>query len=287
MSKHCVRFAISAGWLAVALLATCPLVASAQTSSAAAGSDTTAAAGQDASAQSLAQLKQNPVSGLRQLIVDGTVSPDVPGTDGTLGSYSLQLVWPFPINDDWKLISYSILPVLHLPGAPGQDSVTGLGNTLLNFYVAPTKAENFVWGLGPAVVLPTHSDPELGSNRVGLGPSLILFYQKGKGSAGVVLQNVWSLGGSRADKYNAFGAQYIFNYNLPHGWYLYSNSTITADWEADSDNRWTVPVGGGVGRVFNIGKQSVSAAFQIFSNVEKPDNAPDWSVNFQFALLFP
>jgi hypothetical protein len=249
--------------------------------------DTGTTVNTDSSVQELAKLKQNPVSGLRQLILTADISPDVPYSDDPLSLYSLQLVWPFALNEDWRLITYSILPVIDLPGASGQDSTTGLGNTLVNLFVSPREASNFVWGAGPAVSLPTHSEPELGSDRVGLGPSAVLFYAKDVWSAGVVLQNLWSTDGSSDDEFNVFGAQYIFNYNLNDGWYLYSNATITADWEADSDNRWTVPVGGGAGKIFNIGEQPVSASAQLFSNVEKPAGSADWGLNFQFALLFP
>jgi hypothetical protein len=250
-------------------------------------SESGTAATTESSAQELAKLKQNPVSGLRQLIFQADVSPDVPYSDDPLSIYSLQLVWPFALNEDWRLITYSILPVIDLPGAAGQNSTTGLGNTLLNFFVSPREPSNFVWGAGPAVSLPTHSEPELGSDHVGLGPTVILFYAKDAWSAGVVLQNLWSTDRSNDDEFNVFGAQYIFNYNLNDGWYLYSNATITADWEADSDNRWTVPIGGGAGKIFNIGQQPVSASFQLFTNIEKPAGSPDWGLNFQFALLFP
>jgi hypothetical protein len=77
------------------------------------------------------------------------------------------------------------------------------------------------------------------------------------------------------------------NYNFSDGWYLYSNSTITADWLADSSDRWTVPVGFGVGKVLTIGKQSASIALQGVSNVVRPDNFPRRELNLQFALLFP
>jgi hypothetical protein len=174
-----------------------------------------------------------------------------------------------------------------LPGVDEQDSIVGLGNTLLNFYVAPKKSGAIVWGAGPAVVLPTRSESVLGSDRVGLGPAAVLFYAREAWSAGVVLQNVWSMGGDGADEVNAFAAQYFANYNLSDGWFLYSNSTISGDWLADSDNRWTVPVGGGLGRVFNIGSQPVSLTLQAFSNVVTPDNGPDWTGMMQFALLFP
>ena len=237
--------------------------------------------------EELLKMKQNPVSGLRQVVLDTTLSPNMPVTGGSEGSYSLQVVWPFRLDDDWRLITYSILPVLQVPEGNGEYTV-GTGNTLLNAFVTPaTPASDFVWGLGPAVLLPTRGDPDLGSDRLGLGPSGVLFYAKDNWGAGVVLQNVWSLGGEGRDEVNMFGGQYFLNYNLPEDWFLYSNSTITADWLADSSDRWTVPVGGGFGRVFSVGGQAMSAALQGVANVVRPENSARWAVNMQIALLFP
>jgi hypothetical protein len=41
------------------------------------------------------------------------------------------------------------------------------------------------------------------------------------------------------------------NYNFPDhpGRYLTFSPIITADWQADSGNRWTVPLGGGIGQI--------------------------------------
>jgi hypothetical protein len=71
------------------------------------------------------------------------------------------------------------------------------------------------------------------------------------------------------------------------GWYLTSAPVITANWEADSDNTWTVPFGGSVGRVFNIGKQPVNLKVAGYYNVERPDNASDWTLQAQLTFLFP
>jgi len=239
------------------------------------------------SVEELSKERQNPVSGLRQVGIDTTVSPDVPVTGGTEASYSLQIVWPFALGEDWKLITYTILPTIQLPdGAGGYDF--GLGDTLLNFFVSPTEPSgNWVWGAGPSVLLPTRSDPLFGSDYLGLGPSAVVYYTKNEWGAGVVLQNVWSLGGQGPNKVNEFGAQYFLNYNLPKGWFLYSNSTVTADWTANSGDRWTLPVGGGVGKVFNVGGQSMSASLQGVANVVRPANAPTWALNLQVSLLFP
>ena len=81
--------------------------------------------------------------------------------------------------------------------------------------------------------------------------------------------------------------QPFVNYNLPGGWYAVSAPIITANWEADSDDTWTVPVGGGMGRIFHIGGQAMNASAQAFYNVESPQYGPDWSIRLQLQFLFP
>ncbi len=76
-------------------------------------------------------------------------------------------------------------------------------------------------------------------------------------------------------------------YNFPNGWYLVSTPTITADWTADSEDRWIVPVGGGFGKIFNIGKQAMNVSVQAFYNVEQTVAAADWSLRLQLQFLFP
>jgi len=242
---------------------------------------------QQQSASDLAKLKQDPVSGLRQVILQAQVSPNMPGSGKTAANYSVQPVWPFSVNEDWKVITYTILPVIQQPGGPGQSDKFGMGDTLINLFLAPKKPGAVVWGVGPAIMLPTHTDQALGSDSLGLGPTAVLFYAKDSWSAGMVLQNVWSLGGEGANKVNVFAAQYIFNYNLANGWFLMSNATITRNWLASSDDGWTVPVGGGFGKIFNIGKQPMSLSVQAFDNVVKPTGGADWSGMVQLSFLFP
>jgi hypothetical protein len=62
---------------------------------------------------------------------------------------------------------------------------------------------------------------------------------------------------------------------------------ITANWNADSGNRWTVPLGGGVGKLFKIGSLPINSRLEAYYNVEKPDAGPDWQMVFTFQFLFP
>ena len=103
---------------------------------------------------------------------------------------------------------------------------------------------------------------------------------------GSLFSNIWSFGGSGDQDVNLFTCQYFINYNMADGWYLTTSPIITADWE-NSGDEWTVPFGGGLGKIFKIGKQSMNAQAQAFYNVEKPDNAADWTLRVQLQFLFP
>jgi hypothetical protein len=106
---------------------------------------------------------------------------------------------------------------------------------------------------------------------------------------GVLINNLWSFAGNEdRPNVNAMTLQPFFNYNLPEGWYLTTSPLITANWEADSNNRWTLPIGGDVGRVFKIGDQPVNAQVTAYYNVETPDDTgANWQLRAQFTFLFP
>jgi hypothetical protein len=99
---------------------------------------------------------------------------------------------------------------------------------------------------------------------------------------------LWSFAGDsdRADVNQSLIEPFV-NYNLPKGWYLVTDMVITANWDDDADERWTVPLGGGVGKLFKIGDQAINARTEAYYNVEKPDNAPDWQWGFTVQFLFP
>lgn len=104
---------------------------------------------------------------------------------------------------------------------------------------------------------------------------------------GSLVSNVWSVGGSGDQDVNPFAWHYLGNYNFPGGWYLSSAPFITANWEAESGEKWTVPFDGGGGGVFSIGRQPVNMQAQAFYNVEKPSFGADWQLRMQIQLLFP
>jgi hypothetical protein len=105
---------------------------------------------------------------------------------------------------------------------------------------------------------------------------------------GVLANNIWSFAGDDDRKnVNQGLLQYFINYNFPGGLYLTTAPIITANWEADSDDRWTVPFGGGIGKILRIGKLPINTSVAAYYNVESPDNGPEWQARIQFQFLFP
>jgi len=163
------------------------------------------------------------------------------------------------------------------------------------FFFSPKKpvpvspGVGLVWGAGPVFQLPTATDPRLGSDKWSAGPTFVALLLTKKVVTGFLINNLWSYAGEsdRADV-NAMTLQPFFNYNLPKGWYLTTSPIITANWEAPSDERWTIPIGGGIGRVFKLGSQPINAQISYYYNVERPDlTGGDSQLRAQWTFLFP
>ena len=147
-----------------------------------------------------------------------------------------------------------------------------------------------IWGVGAVAQAPTHTDSSLGNENWGLGPTAVVLRLE-KGSPwvyGVLINNIWSLGTSSSDpSYNNGLIQPFVNYNLPGGTYINSIPIITVNWDADSGNQWTVPLGAGIGHIFHLGRLPVNAQIGGYYNVVTPDDGPDWQLRAQVQVMFP
>jgi len=238
--------------------------------------------------EDLAKESQNPIGNIISLPFENNFDFGVGPEDAFVYSLSLKPVYPMTFGKV-NLINRFILPVIYQEERfEGEGSEFGLGDLTYQAFFSPAKPGKIIWGIGPAFIFPTNTDDRLGVDKWSAGPTAVALAKPGHWLFGALTQNVWSYAGdSDESDVNFFSLQYFINYNFKSGWYLSSTPTITADWEADSDDRWTVPFGGGVGRLMKFGKQPVDLKLQGFYNVEKPKNANDWSLQFQVKLLFP
>ena len=243
----------------------------------------------DALAQEdLAKKSQNPLGDLISFTSENSTSFGLGPEDAVQNTNDLRLVYPSHF-DDWILINRPTLPLVYQGERfAGEGEEFGLGDFNYQGFLIPPLDSSVTLGLGPSVFVPSHTDDRLGTDKWSAGPAAVLVAKPGPWLLGSLVQNVWSFAGdSDEPNVNVFSWQYFLNYNLDAGWYLTSSPTITADWEADSDDRWTVPVGGGVGKLVRFGEQPVDFKLQGLWNAEKPDNAADWTLKLQVKFLFP
>ncbi len=244
--------------------------------------------GKGKSTEELAKAAQNPIASMISLPFQNNTNLNIGPNDSTQNILNIQPVWPFEINDDWNFITRTIIPVVSNPDVlTGEGRVDGIGDTLFTGFLSPKDSGDVTWGVGPALLLPTATEDTLGQDTWGAGISAVVLTMPGKWVIGSLLSNVWSVGGGEAD-INLFTWQYFINYNLDDGWYVVTAPIITANWEADSDHRWTVPLGGGVGKIFRIGKQPINAQLSLYNNVVTPDDyGAEWQVRAQIQFMFP
>ena len=255
--------------------------------------------------EDLAKQSQNPLGTIISAPFENNLYFNIGPSDAT--AYVLNLKPVYPVNlGGVNLINRFILPVIYSEGQKvdvqpppqfelaygdftvAEGSEFGLADLTYQAFFSPAKPGNWIWGVGPVLVLPTATKARYASDKWSLGPTAVALTTPGKWVIGVLAQNVWSFAGdSDAADVNKFLFQYFINYNLESGWYLSTTPVITANWEASSGNEWTVPFGGGVGRLVRHGKLPVDYKLTAYWNAEKPKAAPDWNLQFTVKFLFP
>jgi hypothetical protein len=147
----------------------------------------------------------------------------------------------------------------------------------------------WVWGVGSVVQLPTISSKTLGSNVWGLGPSFVVVKLAGPIVAGVLINNIFSLGGTAGrggTKYNTFLLEPFFNYNFGGGWFVDTVPIMTANWD-EGGEKWTLPVGVQAGRVIKLGGElPLKLEVGTYYNALRPTGTGTWQLLTKAALVF-
>jgi len=250
---------------------------------------TAAAASSESSDTELAKKTQNPVADLISVPLQNNFNFNVGQGNDMQYVLNIQPVIPLSLTPEWNLITRTIIPVIDQPAlGPQVGDECGVGDIQFSAFLSPAKPGEWIWGVGPVMLFPTASEDVLGTEKWSAGPSAVALRMDGHWVYGALVQHVWSYAGdSDRDYVSQTLIQPFVNYNLKHGWYLTSVPIITANWNADSSDIWTIPVGGGVGKIIRLGKLPVNLQTQAFYNTVSPDGGADWSVRFQIQLLFP
>jgi hypothetical protein len=249
----------------------------------------------------LAKATQNPVASLISVPFQNNANFGIGPYNRTQDVLNVQPVIPVRLSEKWMLISRTIQPIVWQPApAANAGGQYGFGDMNPTLFLSPAKPGKLIWGFGPAIILPTATSTALGQGKLSFGPSAVALVQPGHWTIGALVNNVFSVAGSPHRPYvNQMLLQYFINYNLKKGWYLTSAPIITANWrskgsgEASTGNDttsgsvWTVPVGGGAGRIMRLGYQPVNLSVNFYGNAVHPPGASSWGMRLQIALLYP
>ena len=253
-----------------------------------AGNDAASAAG--GSAADLAKQLANPIASLISLPFQLNWDTDIgPVDDGDRYTLNIQPVIPLSINDDWNMISRTILPVVDQQDIfPGAGDQFGIGDIVQSLFFSPkeTTASGWTWGVGPVFLLPTGSDDLLTTDQWGLGPTAVALKQNGPVTVGGLINHIVSVAGDddRPDVNSTF-LQPFYTYTTPSAVSYTVAAEATYDWESE---QWNIPLGVFIGKVTSIGKQLVQVTGGPRYYVESTDGGPEGlGFRFMFVLLFP
>ena len=251
------------------------------------------------STEDLAAAAQNPVAAMYSLPFQNNIYGGAgPNDNATANVLNIQPVLPFTVGE-WNIISRTIAPLIYLPSlTTGPSEITeqslfsgshfGLGDVNQSFYFSPARPSEVIWGIGPSFTLPTATATTLGSAKFSIGPAAVALVMPKPWVIGTLVRQLWSVAGpSDRPNVSQLLLQPFVNYNMAEGWYLVSSPIITANWEASSGNKWALPLGGGIGKIFRVGEQPMNASLQAFDYLQSPAGGPRWAVRAQLQFLFP
>lgn len=209
-----------------------------------------------------------------------------PNENGFRYTMNFQPVVPISLSKDWNLIVRSIWPIIHQSDVIPGTSQTGLGDNVTSFFFSPAKPKRFIWGIGPALLVPTATNDFLGTEKFGVGPTLVVLKQKKGWTVGMLMNHIWSVAGNnaRADVNSTFVQPFV-SYTTKKAWTFSVNTESTYDWTGE---QWSVPVNLAVSKLVRFGKQPVSMGGGLKCWATSPSGgAQGCGFRLVTTLLFP
>ena len=238
--------------------------------------------------EELAKKAQNPVADLISVPFQNNFDFGAgPDGDGFQFKMNFQPVAPFSLNDDWNLISRTIIPYVDQEDVIGNSSQSGLSDTVQSLFFSPKDptASGWIWGAGPVFLIPTATDDLLGTEKWGAGPTAVMLKQDNGWTYGGLANHIWSFAGeSQRQDVDATFLQPFISFTTPKQTTYTINSESTYDWE---NSQWTVPLNLMAAQLVKIGSTPVQLLGGVRYYAEKPANGPDWGLRFAVVLLFP
>ena len=208
-------------------------------------------------------------------------------------NWNFQPVMPVSLTKDLNLITRPVMPFYNIvphETAPGNfERAAGLGDLALVELLSPAHSGNWILGAGPTAIFPTATSPFTGQRKWQLGPTAVVGYLTKEFFIGVFPQQWWSVGGEhgRPDT-NQMNLQPIASIFFGEGWSVGYSGNILADWNAPSEDVWTVPVGLALSKVVKFGRLPVKLQLAVqYMPVHPRISGQEWNVQVSITPVLP
>lgn len=214
--------------------------------------------------------------------------------NGDLGDRELQSSWnlkpvmPLDMGHGWVYVNRPTVPVVfkqpYFNMSDFQwDDDSGLGDIQYLGLLGKNFPDGLVLAGGITTIFPTATHDSLGMGKWQAGPALVAAVLKKKYILGGLYQHWWSFAGQDdRDDTNLSALQVFYFLNFPGGWQVGGSPVITANWMADQDNRFNVPLGIGVSKVFRLGKLPIKIGLEYQKSIVQED---EWGRDYLIKLV--
>ncbi|ADE55703.1 hypothetical protein [Coraliomargarita akajimensis] len=244
--------------------------------------------------EEVSQQLENPLTSLWSLTFQNNLTLNtgeaVKGTQ-TSNTFLFQPALPIPVRDDMVFIARPVFPIVYGPEldplVPSgvAETQTGFGDIQMLALLGPSRTEGAVWGLGLTTKFPTASDDALGQGKYQAGPAGMYFYLGEDWTLGLLAQHWNSFAGDGDREPTAqTDIQYVARYKLPGAMSIGMGPSIKINWQADSNDRLTLPIGLGITKTVRWGKTPIKLRIEPQYSIIKPDSYGEtWNIRIQIA----
>lgn len=187
---------------------------------------------------------------------------------------------------DWGTLVLEEQTTALPPNYTPTDDKTGLGDMALFDVIvfdAPWKGGQYFGGI--SAILPTATDPALGTEKWSLGPAGGALVQSGKLLlGGLILTNFSVTGSDDRDDVSAMSLQAFGSYGLGKGWSL-ELPLMMYNYDFNNSMWTSVPLGVRVGKFTQFGKLPVRFFADAEYNFADKSVAPEWTLRFAVVPL--